>query len=335
MPVSIFIGEGRLFFGLFLSPLLALYRVLSPMQGSDNEMPPQPQPSSFSYVYPVKSLLTDIQPAPPTRSRPSVPRSNSSHVGDIVALQGLLAHQLAGMRGGSTTGAEEVPSHPMPPWSHPVLYPYPSRTATAGPSDVSEERTREASDPFSPRMQPIDSQSSLPISFTEAASPLTTLPVSGSSGPLVPPQLDLSASRDPPVDTTPTSSVHSVDLGISHISQLGIVHLPQLSPAPGPSWADSRRSASHTNSSSRDYLPSTTGNASSRGMHRVSETRDEEGKARDVSSRSTLDLKSVESTVESDFFATRCHHETAGNVNPAVIGQEDGIRRCEDEVRAS
>ena len=321
----------------------------------DNEEPPQP---SSSYIYPVKSLLTGIQPAPPTQSMSSIPRPNSSQTGDIVALQDLLAHQLTDTR-------KKSPTRP-----HSMLYPYPSRTAIAGPSDVSEEHSRKASDPFSPRMEPIDGQSSLSISFTEAAFPPTaTQPsVSRSSGPLAPPELDLSVPSDPPPDISPApphsagdkvltsfeskppsdsvanhlmneggraSPAHSVDSHVSHISQSGIVHLPGLSSASGSSRAGSRGSGSHTHNSSRNYFPSTNSGTSSQRMHQVPEAQEEEDGTGGVSSHSSSDPKSAGPKAEGDFFTAKYRYDTDENENHVVIGQEGDIRRCEDEVRVS
>ena len=324
------------------------------------------QPSS-SYVYPVKSLLTGIQPAPPTQSRSSIPRRNSNQAGDFAALQDLLTHQLAGARKKSMAALDRA--SPMPPRSHSTLYPYPSRTAVAGPSDMSQEHPRKASDPFSPRVGPVDDQSSLPISFSEAAlSPTSTqASTSRSSSPFAPPELDLSNPSDSPSDTSPpppqspgekplttsqskplldlmnerscASPAHSVNSHVSHISQSGIVHLPPLSSASGSSRAGSRGSGSHTHSSSRKYFTSTNSNASSQKMQQVPEAQDEQSKADDGSSRSNSDMESVQSNMEGEseapghFVTTRYRHETDENGNHVVIGREDDIRRCEDEVR--
>jgi len=334
-------------------------------QTQANEKSPQP---SSSYVYPVKSLLAGIQPAPPTQSRPSIPRQNSSQAGDIVALQDLLANQLAGTRKKSMAGLDDVSPDPR---SHSMYYPYPSRMATAGPSDVSEEHARKASDPFSPRVQPINGQSSLPISFTEAAlSPTSTqASISRSSSPLTPPELDPSAQSDPPSDTSPAPSrsprdealasfeskplpdltehlmneksraspAHSVSSHISHISQSGIVHLPPLSSASCYPRAGSRGSGSRTQNSSRKYFPSSNSNASSQRMHKFVESQ-EDGKAGGSSSRSSPDAESNmegESEAAGDFIATRYRHETDENGNHVVVGREGDIRRCEDEVCTS
>ena len=331
-----------------------------------------PQPSS-SYVYPVKSLLTGIKPAPPTQSQRPVPRRNSNQAGDIAVLQNLLTNQLAGTRKKSTAGLDMVSSRPMSSRPHPTPHSYPSRTAIAGPSDVSEEHPRIASDPFSPRIQPIDGQSSLPISFMEAGlSPASTQPsVSRPTGPLAPPELDLSVPGSSPSDTSPVppqppgdkvltsfeskslqdtteytmnekrraSPTHSDDSHISHISRSGIVHLPPLSSASGSSRAASRGSGSHTNSQSR-YISSNNSKVSSQRMHQVPEVQ-EEAKVDDSSSPPSSDQKSVELKMDGepgaagDFSTTGYRHETDENGNHVVIGQEGEIRRCEDEVRIS
>jgi len=329
----------------------------------DNEVPSQP-PSS--YVYPVKSLLTGIQPAPPAQSRSSIPCRNSTQAGDMVALQDLLVQQLAATRRKSTAEPERVSSHPTPPRSHSVLYPFPSRTAVAGPSDMFEEHPRTASDPFSPRVQPIDGQSSLPISFTDASLPPASAQpsVSDSPSPTTP--------SDPPSDTSPppphspgdkaltsfepkslsdfmaerlmnengrASPAHSIDSHASHISQSGIVHLPPSS-ASSSSRAGSRGSGSHTRSSSRKYYPSSNSNASSQKIHQVPEAQ-EEDRPSDNSSRSSPDPKYVQSNMQSeseaagDFLTTRYRHETDENGNHIVVGREGDIRKCEDEVRIS
>jgi len=335
-------------------------------QTQDNDRSSQP---SSSYIYPVKSLLAGIQPAPPTQSRPSIPRQNSSQAGDIAALQDLLANQLAGTRKKSTAELDKVSPHSR---SHSMYYPYPSRTATAGPSDVSEEHARKTSDPFSPRIQPIDGQSSLPISFTEAAlSPASTQSsISRSSSPLALPELDLSAPSDPPSDASPAppqsprdgalasfkskplpdlteqlmnekgraSPARSVNSHVSHISQSGIVHLPPLSSASCSSRAGSRGSGSRTHSSSRKYFPSSNSNTSSWRVHKFVEAQGEEGKAGGSSSRSSPDVESNmggESEAADDFITTRYRHETDDNGNHVVVGREGDVRRCEDEVRTS
>ena len=326
----------------------------------DNEDPSQ---SPSSYVYPVKSLLSGIQPAPPTQSSPSVPRSNASQAGDFVALQDLLTHQLADARRKSGAGLDMIAPHPAPLRSHSMSYPYPSTTAIAGPSDMSEEHCRTASDPFSPRMQPAGGQSSRPIPFTEDTfSPTTSQPfASGSPGPL---ELDLPAPSDSPSDTSPAPShpsddkvlasseseplsdpmtehlmseegraspTHSVDSHISHISQSGIVHLPGFPSASGSSRACSRGSDSQTHSSSRKYFPSANSNTSSQRMHRVPEAQ-EEARASDASSRSSSNRKSAGPNTEGDLLTTRYRHDTDENGNNVVIGREGDIRRCEDEV---
>ena len=340
-----------------------------PTKAPDNEESPKP---SSSYVYPVKSLLTGIQPAPPTQSRPSIPCRNSGQAGDFVALQGLLTHQLARTHKKSTAGPDMTSPHPTSPRSHSIFCPYPSRTAIAGPSDLSEDHPRDTSDPFSPRMQPIDRQSSLPISFTDAALPPTSTQasISGSANPLAPPNSHLSLPSDPSSDTSPgppqspgvetltsldskppqnfteyimnekgrASPTHSIN---SHISQSGIVHLPPLSIASGSSRAGSRGSSSHSRSPSRKYIHSlTNSNTSSQRMQQVPEAR-EEGKADDSSSRSSPDPESDQLNTEGkseaagDFVTTRYRHETNENGNHIVIGREGDIRRCEDEVRVS
>ena len=362
-----------LLFGSFLS---LLHPHLSTMQNGDegprktSENEESSQPLS-SYIYPVKSLLTGIKPAPPAPSQPSIPRRNSNLVGDVAALQDLLTNQLARTRKKPIAGPDGVSSHPVSSRSHPILNPYPSRTAIAGPSDMSEDHPRNISDPFSPRMQPIDDQSSLPISFTEAAlSPTSTqTSISGSASPLAPPELDLFTPSDPSSDTSSAdpqspadkplkssplpdltqhimnekrraSPTHSDNSHISHISRSGIVHLPPLSTASVSSRAGSRGSGSHAHSSNR-YFASTNSNASSQRMNQLPEVQEEEGKPNGSSSRSSSDQKSIglkmqgEFEAAGDFTTERYRHETDENGNHVVIGREGDIRRCEDEVRIS
>lgn len=310
------------------------------MQGSDEASRKTPdndessQPSS-SYVYPVKSLLTGIKPAPPTKSRPSIPRRDSNQAGDIATLQDLLCSQLASTRKKSTGGLDKPPSHPTPSRSHSTLHSYHSRTAITGPSDASEDYPRKASDPFSPRMHPIDDRSSLLISFTEASlSPAPTqASTSGSASPPAPPGLDHSAPSDPPSDTSPpppqspgekvlttfgskplpdltehavnekrrASPTHSNNSHVSHISHSGIVHLPPLPSTSGSSRAGSRGSGSHPHSyNSSRYFPSTNSNNSSRMMQRVPETKEEDHKSEDGSSFSSPDQDSAGSNVQGE-----------------------------------
>lgn len=50
-------------------------------------------------------------------------------------------------------------------------------------------------------------------------------------------------------------------------------------------------------------------------------------------SRSSPDIKSVESNVEAEkFVTTRYRHEVDEHGNHLVIGREGEVRRCEDEV---
>lgn len=328
------------------------------------------QPST-SYVYPVKSLLTGIQPAPPTQSRPSIPRRNSSQSVGLAALQDLLAHQLTGTRKKSAEGPDGVSPHSTSSRSHSMFHHYPSRATVTGPSDVSEVHPHSVSDLF--LVQPIDRQSSLPIPFAEAALPPTsTRPsISTSHISLSPPGLDLHAPNTPPSDTTPStlqseedkpltpfeseplhgpaeylyndsnrssSPTHSVNSHVSHISQSGIVHLPPLPSTSASSRAGSRGSGSHTHTSSRKYFPSSNSNVSSQKMDQGQEAR-EERKPDGGPSRSNSNPKSIEpntggeSEPPSDFITTRYRHETDEHGNHLVIGQEGEIRRCEDEVR--
>lgn len=313
--------------------------------------------SSTSYVYPVRSLLTGIQPGPPIQSWPSIPRPNSSQVGDIVAPQSLLVHQLAGAPRESTPGSEGVPPHPVPPRSHSVLYPYPSRTAIAGPSDASEEHIRTASDPFSPIIKPIDGQSALPISFTEASFSSTTTQVftPGPSGPFAPPELDLSAPGGLLSDTAlapphsaggklftsfefkPVSgpavdhlineegcppSACSINSRVSHILRPGIAHVPPLPSASDSTRIRSHGSGNHAHSSNRKPFPSTNGATSSHGMHQVPGTQ-EDSKNRDISNGLSSNMESVDLNAAGDFFtAVYCHG-----------ADESGTRGSEDEVR--
>lgn len=332
----------------------------APRKTPDDDESPQP---SSSYVYPVKSLLTGIKPAPPTHSRPSIPRKDSNQASDISTLHDLLSSQLASTRKKSTGGLDK------PSRSHPTLYSYPSRTAIAGPSDVSEDRPRRASDPFSPRMHPVDDRSSLLISFTEAAlSPAPTqASISGSASPLAPPGLDHSAPSDPPSDTSPphphspgekvlpdlteytlnekhrASPTHSNNSHVSHISRSGIVHLPPLPSTSDSSRAGSRGSGSHpySHSSSR-YFSSTNSNNSSQRMQRVPEVQEEHRKPEDGSSCSNSNQDSAGSNIQGesepvgDYITTRYSHEIdTKNGNHIVIGPQGDIRRCEDEVRIS
>ena len=331
----------------------------------DDDEPSQP-PSS--YVYPVKSLLTGIQPAPPTQSRPSISRRNSTQSGGLAALQDLLTHQLSSTRKKSVDGPDAIPPHPPPSRSYSMFNPYPSRTATADPSDVSQERPRRVSDPFSTIIQPIDPHSPLSVSHVEGALPSTSIHPSTSefSTSLSPPKLDPSIPDDSPSDTGPapprsladraldsygpklsqgltkyalneegrSSPTHSIDSHASNISQSGIVHLPPLSSISG-SRAGSRGTGSHTHNSSRKYFPSSNSNASSQRMAQVPEA-PEEHKLDQASSRFGSDLKSAESSAEGepgDFITTRYRHETDPNGNHLVIGREGDIRKCEDEVR--
>ena len=359
---------------LRLIPLVLLHYVPVMLDGDDGpkEAPgnEESSQSSSSYVYPVKSLLTGIQPGPPIRSRPSIPRPNLRQAGDIVTLQSLLVHQLAGAPRESTAGLEGVPPHPIPPArSHSILYPYPSRTAVAGPSNVSEEHIRMVSDPFSPIIKPSDGQSALPISFTEAGLSSTTTQVfiPGPFGPLAPPELDLSATGGPLSDTAPTpphsaggklftsfefkplpdptvdhfmngegcpSSGCSVNSRVSHTSQPGIAQLPPL-----PSASDSHRVGSHgsgncTHSSSRKPFPSTNGTTSSQGMHQIPGT-PEERKTRDISNSRSSDLESIELNAAGDFFTTGCCHGADESGYHVAIDPESDTRRLEDEVRIS
>ena len=328
-----------------------------------------------SYVYPIKSLLTGIQPAPPTQSRPSIPRRSSSHSGGLAALQDLLTHQLASTRKKPTEGLDVVSPQPMSSRSHSMFHPYTSRTALAGPSDDSEVRLRKAPDPLSSRMRPIESQSSLPTALPEPPLPPASVhpSIPASSSSLPPSQSNLSALDDSPSDTSPVplqspvdealtpdeykppqgltehllneesraSPAHSVRSHVSHMSQSGIVHLPPLSSASGSSRAASRGSGSHTHNSSRKYYLSSGSNISSQRMGHVPEV-EEERKAEDCSSRPSSNPKSVEPDTQQggseptgDFITTRYRHETDENGNHLVIGREGDIRRCEDEVRAS
>ena len=321
---------------------------------------------STSYIYPVKSLLTGIQPAPPTQTRPSVPHRNPSQSVGLAALQDLLAHQLTNIRKKSADGSDGVSPHPMPSRSHTMLYPYPPGTAITNPLDVSEDHPHSVSDP--------DRQSSPPISLAEAAllpAP-THPPISASYVSLSPLGRELSAPNGPPSDTAPappqspenksfippdskplqglterllndpgrSSPTHSVDSHVSHISQSGIVHLPPSSSTSTSSRAASRGSGSHTHSSSRKYFPSSNSNVSSKKMDRVPEAQ-EERKPDDHSGRSGTDLKPLEFNMQGEsqpagnFTTTRYRHETDENGNHRVIGREGEIRRCEDEVRIS
>ena len=337
-----------------------------PKETTGNEESSQ---SSSSYVYPVKSLLAGVQPGPPIQSRPSIPRPNLGQAGDIVTLHSLLVHQLAGAPRESTAGLEVVPPHPMPPRSHSMLYPYPSRTAIAGPSDVSKEHIRMASDPFSPIIKPVDGQSTLPISFTEAGLSSTTTHVfiPGPSGPLAPQELDLSATGGQHFDNAPTPphsaggklctsfefkplpdptadhpmngegcppSACPVDSRVSHISHPGIAQIPPLPPASGSHRVGSCGSANRRDSSSRKLFPSTYGTTSSRGIHQVPGTQ-EESKTCDVSNGPGLDLESVGLNAAGDFVTAGYCHGADESGYYAPIGPECDTRRLEDEVRIS
>lgn len=342
-----------------------------PQRTPENDEPSQ---SSTSYVYPVKSLLTGIQPAPPTQSRPSIPRRNSAQSGGFAALQDLLTHQLAGTRKKSVDGLDGLSPHSPSSRSHSMFRSHPSRTAMAGPSDLPEDQPSDASDPFSPGIQPIERQSSPPIPSAEAASPSVSVhpPISASPSSLSPPQLDLSLPNGPPQNTSPAppqpsqdgfvaprksgvsqklaehslneedraSPTHSDNSHVSHISRSGIVHLPPLSSTSASSRAGSRGSGSHTHSSSRNYFPSSNSNTSSRRMGQVPETQ-EEYKPDDGPGSPSSRLKPAELNTEGepepagDFLTTRYRHETDENGNHLVIGREGDIRRCEDEVSLS
>ena len=322
---------------------------------------------STSYIYPVKSLLTGIQPAPPTQSRPSIPRRNSTQSGGLAALQDLLTHQLTSTRKKPVDGPDGVSPNPMSSRSHSMFYSYPSRTAVVDPPDMSEDHPHITSDPLSLIMQPIDRQSSLPISVAKSTSPhaFTHLPISASSISIPPSESGLLVpngphsapqspeNRDPtpfkPVpqqsltehlsnDPIRSSPTHSVSSRVSHISQSGIVHLPPLSST--SSRAGSRGSGSHTHNSSTKYFSSSNSNTSSKKMDQVPEAQ-EELKPEDGSSRSSSDLKPVEMNTQDksepigELVTTRYRHETDEHGNHLVIGREGEIRRCEDEVRNS
>lgn len=336
----------------------------APDSDSESSQPPT------SYVYPVKSLLTGIQPAPPSHSRPSIPRRNSSQSVGLAALQDLLTHQLTGARMKPADG----PDHSTSSRSHSMFYPYPSRTPISSPFDKSQDHPRTTSNLFPPVVQPIDRQSSLPISFVEAALPPTSThpSISASSISFSPPERDLPAPNGSPSDiTTPppqyseddaptlfgskplrgltehllngpsrSSPTHSVNSHLSHMSQSGIVHLPPSSSASASSRAGSRGSGSHTHNSSRKYFPSSKSNNSSRKVDRVPEA--QEGREPDDSSSPlNSDLKSLESNMQGesepagDFVTTKYCYEMDESGNHLVIGREGEIRRCEDEVRIS
>lgn len=205
--------------------LVLLHHVPVMQDGSEGPMKApsngEPSQSSSSYVYPVKSLLAGIRPGPAIQYLPSIPRQSSSQAAEVITLQGLLVHQLVGTPSESMAGLEEVSPHLTPPRSHSMLYPYPSRTAIAGPSDESEEHIRNTSDPFSPITPPTDGQSSLPISFTEAGLSSTTTQVfiPGPSVPLTFPELDLLAPGGPPSDTTPAPARSTSELFASFESK--------------------------------------------------------------------------------------------------------------------
>ena len=322
---------------------------------------------SNSYVYPIKSLLTGIQPGPPVQPRPSNPRPNSSQAGDTVTLQSLLVHQLGGAPRESAAGLEGIPPHPMHLRSRSMLYPYPSRTAIAGPSDASKERIRMASDPFSPVFKPIDGQSTLPISFTEAGLSSTTTQVftPGLPGPFAPQELVLFAG--PLSETAPTPphsaggklftsfefkplpdhtvdqfmngegcspSACSVDSRVSHTSQPGIAQLSPLPSTSGSPRACSRGSGNRTHSSGRKPFPSTNGTTSSQGMHQVSGMQ-EESKTRDVSDGPSSDLETVELNATNDFPTTGYFPRVDESGHHVAIGAESDSHRLEDEVRIS
>ena len=223
-----------------------------------------------------------------------------------------------------------------------------------------------ASDPFSPIIKPVDGQSTLPISFTDAGfSSTTQLFIPGPSGPYAPQELDLSASDGPLSDTTPTHphsvggklftssefkplpdhtvdhlmngegcppSACSINPRVSHMSQPGIVQLHSLPSAFGSPRVGSHGSDDRTHSLSTGRLsPSTNDTTSSQGMHPVAGTQDE-SKTRDVSNSPSSGLESVELNAAGDSFAAGYCHGADESGYYVAIGPESGTRRIEDEV---